>query len=253
MMLWTSPDTAKKSRYASRTLGGILGIAALMLFLCLLGVALIFRLNLSQAWASVILCALLTAMAAFLALRLGRRSLQDATVFLLDDRDRLFALDARREAGYHSGALGGAETALDVQEALREFRETGALPGSAEEIRKVISLRENRRGYVLRCRVRHGDGSAGESTYFLIKGYEAEETLLRQLERRQLPEKERSRGVLTGLLLSLVVLAAILVLCVLSHPAVGELPQSIYFPCLGAALLSIFFVSYFAIRRHRGE
>lgn len=253
MTVWMSKDTAKKSRYASRTLGGILGIAALMLLLCMAGVALVFRLDLPRGWASLAICLFVTALAVLLSTRLGRRSLQDATVFLLDDRDRLFALDARREAGYHSGALGGAETALDVQEVLREFRETGALPGSAEEIRKVISLRENRRGYVLRCRVRLEDGSAGESTYFLIKGYEAEELLLRQLERRQLPEKERSRGVLTGLIASLVVLVSFLALCALSHPAVGRLSQSLYFPCLGAAFLSIFFVSYFAVRRHRGE
>ena len=34
LKIWLSPDSAKKSRYGWRTLGGILGIAALAVLLC---------------------------------------------------------------------------------------------------------------------------------------------------------------------------------------------------------------------------
>ena len=83
-----------------------------------------------------------------------------------------------------------------------------------------------------------------------------EELLLRQLERRkiwagalELAENRNPRFIL----LSALACAGFSALCVLSHPALARLPQEIYFPCLGAAFLSLGCLVYFVIRQRRGE
>lgn len=93
--IWMSPDTGRGSRFARRTVGGVLGIALLMLLLIGGGVWLSFRFGLPRELFAVVLCFGMTALAAALAVLLGRRSMQDATVFFLTADDRLYALDAR--------------------------------------------------------------------------------------------------------------------------------------------------------------
>ena len=56
-----------------------------------------------------------------------------------------------------------------------------------------------------------------------------------------------------GVALSILAFCGFAALCALSHPAVGRLPGGIYFPCLGAAFLTAFFLTYFIIRHRRGE
>ena len=55
------------------------------------------------------------------------------------------------------------------------------------------------------------------------------------------------------ILLSGLVFAVCVTLCVLSHPAVGELSGEIYFPCMGASLAAFCCLLYFVIRQRRGE
>ena len=93
-------------------------------------------------------------------------------------------------------------------------------------------------------------------TYLLIKGSPDEEWLLRELERRKTwenalePTENRNPRYI---LLSGLVFAVCVTLCVLSHPAVGELSSEIYFPCMGASLAAFCCLLYFVIRQRRGE
>ena len=93
-------------------------------------------------------------------------------------------------------------------------------------------------------------------TYLLIKGSPDEEWLLRELERRKTwenalePTENRNPRYI---LLSGLVFAVCVTLCVLSHPAVGELSGEIYFPCMGASLAAFCCLLYFVIRQRRGE
>ena len=93
-------------------------------------------------------------------------------------------------------------------------------------------------------------------TYFLVKGYEDEDELLRQLELRRRWDAElefaESRTPLR-LLICVLVFAGFAALCVLSHPAVARLPEGIYFPCLAAAFAALFGAVYFGILLRRGE
>lgn len=77
----TGLDVARKSRFALRTAGGVVGIAVLMLVLVLGGTFLSLTLGLPGEVFSLWLVLGVTVLGVALALGLGRRSVQDATVF----------------------------------------------------------------------------------------------------------------------------------------------------------------------------
>ena len=253
-MIWMSPDTARGSRFGLHTLGGILGIAALMLALTAGGVWLSFRWLLPREAASLALVCAVTALGTVLALRLGRRTAEDAAVFFLTEDDRLFLADARTLFGPDGNVLDYAADAMRTQAFLRRLADRPYVPAGAGEILKVERIWEKNGQYAVRCRVRRSGGTAA-CTRFLARGMEDEELLLRQLERRQRldggPELAEDRSLL-GVLASALVLAGCAALCALSHPAVGRLPRDLYFPCLGAAFLALFPLAYFLLRRRRG-
>lgn len=254
--IWMSSDTARKSRYGLRTLGGVVGIVALMLVLITGGVFLSFRLGLPRELFSLVLVCGGTALAAVLALRLGWRGVRDATVFFLTEDDRLYVLDARYLFHHGGGPAGYAADAMETQRFLRRLAQSPGLPSRAREIRKVDGLRENRRYYAIRCRVGLPGGRAAALTCFLVKGTGDEELLLRQLERRESWEFDLEPALDRKpffLLVSALTLAGLTALCALSHPAVGRLPAELYFPCLCGAFLALVCLVCLLIRRRRGE
>lgn len=254
--VWMSPATGRKNHYAQRTLGSIVGIAALMLLLICGGTLLSYYLHWPREIFSVLLCFGATALAVWLALRVGWRSVRDATVFFLTEDDRLYAMDARTLSDHGHGIPGYIAGTAETQKFLRTIAARPFVPAGADEVLKVERIRENRSYYAIICQVRHPNRQMVRRTYFLVKGSEDEDLLLYQLERRQswenrleLAENRNPRY----LLISTLTLAGLIALCVLSHPEVGQLPQGIYFPCLGAAFVAVFFVVYFVIRLRRGE
>lgn len=253
--IWISPDTGKKSRYAWQVLGGILAIVTLMMLLIGGGVALSFQLGAVQKVFDFALCMGVTGLAVWLALRVGWRSVGQATVFFLAEDDKLYVVDARMLSDHGHGLMGYVAGAAQTQAFLRRLSEKPFLPAEADEIAKVGRIRENRAYYAIRCWVRRPGRRAAKHTYFLVKGYEDEQALLHQLERRKNREITQDTENRNGLFLfiSTWLLIGFGILCVLSHPAFGKLPQGIYFPCLGAAFVAFYFFVYFLIRIRRGE
>ena len=253
--IWMSPGDTKKSRYGVRTLGGVIGITALALLLVAGGTVLGLAMGWPAELLSVVLCLGATALAVLLAARVGRRSLQDATIFFLMEGDRLFVVDARRLVSPGRGLLSQAAAAMEVQRFLDRMIQSPDLPAGADEILKVERMRENRSHYVLSCQVRHPNGQVIRRTCFLIKGMEDQELLLRQLERRERWDsalEQKANPTPFFLLISALVCAGCAALCVLSHPAVARLPQDLYFPCLGAGFAALCCLVYFVIRHRRG-
>lgn len=254
--MWTSSHTARKSHYGLRTAGGVLAVAVLAMALVTGGVFLGFRLGLPMEAVSLVLVAGVTALVLALALALGRGSVRDATVFYLTEDHRLFALDVRSLTRYTRGPIGFAAGAMHTQKMLRELTASGRIPAGAEEILQVKSLKENNRCHVILCLMRRPGGGSARRTFFLWEEIPDWEMLLQELERRQswtggpdVPENHTPfRLFCSGL--ALAVLAA---LCVLSHPAVGQLPGTLYFPCLGAAFAALICLVYFIVRQNRGE
>ena len=254
--IWMTGSTSRKSRYAWRTMGGIFGIAALMLLLVAGGVLLMFQAGLPREAFSLILCLGVTVLGTWLGLRLGKRTAQDGTVFVLTAEGKLYGLQAADLAGSGRNVLAYAEGTLRTQALLRKLEEKPFLPAAADEIRRVETIREHRTEYVVRCRVRRPGGHSALRTFFVAGEVEEADQLLQELERRQswendLEPKENLNPL--GILLSAAALAILVVLCVLSHPAQAQLPQVIYFPCLAGAVGTFGVMAYFILRQHRGE
>ena len=254
--IWMSQNTKGQSRYGLRTLGGVLGIAALVVALAGGGTALALFAGWPIREVSLLLCVGAAVLALALAVGLGRRSVRDATVFFLTEEDRLFAVDIRHLIPCGRSLASHMESIMKTQDFLQELAQSHCLPAGADEILRVEQSKENSSHYALVCQVRHPNGRVLRRTYFLVKGMEDQELLLRQLERREgwsgSPEVKENRNPFC-ILLSTLVCCGFASLCVLSHPAVAQLPQALYFPCLGAAFAALCCMVWFGIRQHRGE
>lgn len=95
-----------------------------------------------------------------------------------------------------------------------------------------------------------------QTDVFPGKGYEQEQELLWALEQQryqenawEVKEDKKPFWIFGNSLL----LAAAVMVCVLSHPAVGVLALNVYFPCLGIAFLLLTVLIYLIIKRHRGN
>lgn len=254
--VWMSLDTEKKSHYGYRTVGGILGIVFLMTVLLFIGTFLSISLGLPQQSYSMVLVLMAAAFGIVMAVRMGQRGMQDAVIFFLTENDRLWIMDARGLSYHGRGFWGFALGAMETQKFLRMQGKSPYLPAGASEILKVWNIKENRSHYAIRCQSRYRNHRAIKHTYFLVKGIKDEEMLLKELERRKTWENtlqpSENRNPLY-ILLSGLALVACVTLCVLSHSAVGIISGEFYFPCLGASLVSFYFLFYFIVRQRRGE
>lgn len=151
------------------------------------------------------------------------------------------AMDARR-LSYHGGnVISYAEGTLETQSFLRTLAKAPGIPAGADEILRVEQMKENPSHYALVCRVRHPNRRVIRRTYFLVKGMEDQELLLRQLERR-----EQGAGVEGTenrkpfyILLSGLICCGFGVLCVLSHPAVARASPKHLLPLPGCGLCGL--------------
>ncbi len=254
--VWMSQETRKKSRYGYRTVGGILGIVLLMTVLLLTGTFLSLSLGLPQQSYSMILVLFVSTLGIVLAVRMGRRGMQDAMIFFLTENDRLWIMDARGLSNHGHGFWGFAIGTMETQAFLRMQGQQPFLPKDADEILKVLNIKENSSHYAVRCQSRHPNKRVTRHTYFLVKGIQDEEMLLRELERRKTWENtlepSENRNPLY-ILLSGLGFSACVTMCVLSRPAVAQMSGEIYFPCMGASLIALCFLLYFMIRQRRGE
>ena len=197
-----------------------------------------------------------TALSIALAVRMGYRGMQDATIFFLTENDRLWVMDARGLSSHGDGFLGFAISSMETQAFLRRQGKQPFLPKGADEILKVLSIKENRSHYAFRCQACHSDRHVVRRTYFLVKGIQDEQMLLQELERRKtwenVLEPAENRNPLY-ILLSGAAFIFCVILCILSHPSVARMSGEIYFPCMGASMVTFCFLLYFIIRQHRGE
>ena len=136
------PGDRKKSQYGYRTVGGILGIVLLMTALLFTGTFLSLSFGLPQQSFSMILVLFATALSIALAVRMGYRGMQDATIFLTEN-DQFMGYGCRGLSSHGDGFLGFAISSMEP----RRFTQQGKqpfLPKGADEILKVLSIKENR-------------------------------------------------------------------------------------------------------------
>mgnify|MGYP000057879589 CR=1 FL=1 len=195
----------------------------------------------------MILVLFATALSIALAVRMGYRGMQDATIFFLTENDRLWVMDARGLSSHGDGISGiryqlhGNPGVFTQDRGNSLFSQKGA-----DEILKVLSIKENRSHYAFRCQACHSDRHVVRRTYFLVKGIQDEQMLLQELERRKtwenVLEPAENRNPLY-ILLSGAAFIFCVILCILSHPSVARMSGEIYFPCMGASMVTFVFLA----------
>lgn len=118
--VWMAPDTRKGSRYAWHTLGGVIGIMLLAVLLVTGGTVLTLYMGLSQE-VLLVLCAAVTLLVLWLALRAARRSVREDTLFFLTKTDRFYGIQARMLVKYSGHMLGQTFGTISVQNLLRKM------------------------------------------------------------------------------------------------------------------------------------
>lgn len=254
--VWIAKAARRQSRYAWKVLGGTLGITAVVIGLTAGGTLLTIYCGWPMEITLLFLCLGTTVLGVWLALKLRRQAFRESVVFFLTEEDRLFQLQTSMTSWHGGGPLGYAAGALGTQRTLNELARYPTVPDTASEILQVNTIKKNRDGYAVRCVMRLPGGPVAERTCVLVHGLPEEDLLLRELERRQdwhgdLEPMGPRHG--TAVAVSAAALAVLGGLCGASHPAVGRLPQSLYFPCLAAAFAALVGLVYFAVRRYRGE
>lgn len=267
MKIWISENLKKKNLYAARVLLPVLG--SLLLVICLItgSIFLGAYLDLPMEILSFAVCISATVLLIWTAVGNGRRSLRDSLVFCQDRNGDIYISDVRKYSAFRRGILGFVSMAFKTQKVLNNMLSPGgvlekylsqerSLQGLEPRILSVEKIRENRMTYSMICHVELPGNRLSRQTYVFSKGYDNEKELLHELELLTASsvhaEVHENRNP-AYIILSTVVLILFVILCVCSHPAIALLPAGIYFPCLGAAFLTVFFLVWFAVRQHRGE
>ncbi len=264
--IWISNSTRHGNRYAWRVAGKVVGAVVLAMALLTGLTFLALWLHWPMGTVSLVVCLGITALVIWMALRIGRQASRDTLIFCQDREDRLFVIDARKFVPYERGILGFFSMAAHTQKILRNLTQSGVLErylsekqslvGLEPQILRVENLRERPEEYALVCRVRYPHGGEGKASYRLIRGLEDEAGLLRALESLREAEhlvEPRKNPQPARILASGLFLVVLVALCALSHPAVGQLPDTLYFPCLGLAMVALWIFLYFIIKQRRGE
>ena len=256
MKIWCAAEEGKRRYRPVWMLAGGFGL----LLLCILiaaGSAILSLYSRYGAWVSLGGCAAAVAVGITLSARLGSWSAEGNTLFWLDGQDRLFALDTRDSApsgrGFYA-LLAQEKAAAGRMQKARQQLEAGQDPGGTELV-EVLRVTLRRRGRTVRCIVRYLNGGTGEQSFFLPERMDGAEELLNILDRKRRgegPEVRTDRWPAVAAVSGLV-LAGFTLLCIFSHPAVGRLPEGIYFPSLGGGFIAFCVLVYALTKHYRGE
>ena len=125
--IWISNPTRHGNRYAWRVAGKTVGTVVLAMALLAEMVFLAFWLHWPMGTVSLVVCLGITALAIWMALRIGRQASRDTLIFCQDREDRLFVIDARKFVPYERGILGFFSMAAHTQKILRNLTQSGVL------------------------------------------------------------------------------------------------------------------------------
>ena len=248
-----------------------LSAASWVLLLTLSGVGItavlsvaVLVLELSTLFVFLLLVLAVTAVLIAGALALGRKHSSSTVLLARDTGGHLYYIDAADRLPYHRGLAGLWRTEQEARHRLAALwecelpdalREDGALTDRYPEIVSLLSLREVRHGTYAVCVLRLSDRQY-RRPILLPREMPYRADLLHALEARQdragqSPELPAQNPL--PLLLSGVAALLLVVLTVLSHPAVDRLPDTFYFPLLAVTSLAVLLLLCLLLRRHRGE
>lgn len=267
MKIWVSENLKKKNYYAAQILLPALGGPMLAIFLIAGSIFITDYVDLPREILSCAVCICATALLVWAAAGANRRSLSSVLIFCQDQKGDIYISDIRKYVAFRRGILGFVTTTFEIQRIMNNMispagvlekylSQERSLRGLEPRILSVEKIKENRKSYSMICHVELPGNRLSRQTYVFSKGYCKEKELLHALElltTGSAHTEVRENRNPVYIILSTAVLIVFIILCVCSHPATALLPTGIYFPCLGAAFIAVFFLVCFAIRQHRGE
>ena len=267
MKIWISENLKKKDHYAAGILLPLLLCVVLTFCLIIGSIFAGFALDLPMEVFTFVVCIIATAFLIWAAAETGRRSLRDTLLFCKDRDGEIYVVDARKYVSFRRGLPGFITMVFKTQKILNNMISPGgvlekylsqerSLQGLEPRILSVEKVKENRKTYSMICYVELPGNRLSRQTYVFSKGYDNEKELLHALEllsSRAIHAEVHENRNPAYIILSTIILILFVVLCICSHPAIALLPAGIYFPCLGAAFLSLFLLVWSAVRQHRGE
>ena len=202
-------------------------------------------LELSVLLVSLLLVLAVTAVLIAGALALGRKYSTSTALLARDTGGHLYYIDAADRLPYRRGLAGLWRTEQEARHRLAALWQR-ELPDALQEVRH---------GTYAVCMLRLSDRQY-RRTLFLPREMPYRADLLHALEARwdraaQSPELPAQNPL--PLLLSGAAVLLLVALTVLSHPAVGRLPDTLYFPLLAVTSLAVILLLCLLLRRHRGE
>ena len=214
-----------------------LGVFALVLLSLALTILLTF-LGIHSPMLILLGCMITVAVTIFLAIQLG---------FLVQEASLLYVIDIRQSSPYFTKKP--KHLARDLEQYLAWIDKYALVPDVARQIAYIDDKIERRHRLILSCR----DEKAQPFTLIVGRNYPDLETLLVCLERipsyRSMVEiPPDHRPMYLGI--SLCVLLISIGITVLAHPAVGYLPNTLYFPCLGISYI-LFIIAIYQIVKYR--
>lgn len=259
MKVWMTPQTRKKNGFTKKVFCNALKIVVPTMVLFLGLIFLIFNIiKYAPQYKEMLIFfswLLIVFFICFLVWKIAFRTGKEAVIFCRDEEGHLYIIEAYNFVRQ----LRGITRTLEIQRKLNKIKqqlEKDVLPPEAIEILKVIVMKKHAEYCSLVCQVRFHNGNTGKRTYILVNGYEDEGELLYILEKMRSVDNLLEIKVSkyrNYVLLSSLVLVILVILCFCSHPYIGILPQAIYFPSLGLAFLTLFFVVYYISKYRHGE
>ncbi|MBQ2755160.1 MAG: hypothetical protein IJF27_00630 [Oscillospiraceae bacterium] len=220
-------------------------------------------------WVTVVLLFLLVTAASVILFRIGTNAHRDALVFFTDSDATLYVLDARNCAPANSGfrrsrlyfIFNFFKATVQTGNILKKIAKesisdndirSGWLKEHAVRIASVDKLQCLPGGRYVMCSIISPGGVVGTQKYD-ISNHTKE--LFELLEQHSISGKweTTAKTYVMQICISIFALLLLLVLCILAYPAVGILPEAIYFPCLFALSIPVFCLCLFILKRKRGE
>ena len=266
MKIWMSEITGQsENKYAVRMVLGILGCIILAMFVAAIGAVVSIKMEENKEVVSLLSLLVGTLLIVWCAVRIGKMSVRDTLIFCKDENDTMFVVNLRDKVRHRKGLAGYTVMAAETERLqtqlkndgiLEERMKDGTIGRIANEILSVRNIKPQKDGYSIVCNVRFSNGRTGKATYLLYRGYDQEDELLHHLERRlhrEVSGEVEKNPYPVRIAVSALALVVVVILCVLSHPAMAILPDAIYFPCFGLAYVPLCIMLYYIIKQRRGE
>lgn len=220
-------------------------------------------------WLIAFLLILITTGSTVFLMHVGTNAYRDALIFCLSSDSTLYVIDARNNKIFNKGSSGLkirfiyhffkslVETGKMIDQiAVNDIWEgdlrTGNIKAHVTKIKQINKLQYVSGRRFVECSIVMGDGRTGTWKYDISNHTEELFATLKSLSVSGNWETVRN-AYTKQICMSTLCLLVCLGFCIASYPAVGILPDTLYFPSLFVLYIPVIALGIFVLKRRRGE